>query len=330
MTDLVQRCEQASHRAAAWLSRQVRQDGSLGETDLAAYYKAPLLLQMSGYVREAHAVLGFITRAFGKADGDFATSPESKTADAALKQYPGYMNGWIIQAAQVMSRYDVSSCSYDWLRRFSYPNGAGGLDGPPGTGSGTTEILMTCHIGAVALTMGDTPTARAAGDALEMFWTAQPDARARLYLRFDEKARPLTGNNDGTGDELGVFEVIEAKAEGQLWFFAGYAIAFLTLLYRATEKPDTLELAKDYAGFALRCPHLPREHYAHKVAWGAALLAEATGEAQYRDLAERITTTLVDAQTDDGDWLPEQPRVTRLDQSAELGLRLGEIAAYLR
>ncbi len=330
MTDLADRCEQASRRAAAWLAKQVRQDGSLGETDLAAYYKAPLLLQMSGHGREAHAVLGFIEREFGRADGDFSTSPESKTADTALQQYPGYMTGWIVQAAQVMSRYDVSLSSYDWLGRFAYPNGAGGLDGPPGTGSGTTELLMTCHIGAVALTMGDVRTARAAGEALRLFWTAQPDAGARLYLRFDANARPLTGNNNGTEDELGIFEVIEAGAEGQLWFFAGYAIAFLTQLYRATKHPETLDLARDYAGFALRCPHLPREHFAHKVAWGAALLAEATGDAPYRDLAERITEMLVDAQTDTGDWLPEQPRVARLDQSAELGLRLGEIGAYLR
>ena len=327
MKDLALACETASSRAAKWLAMQVQPDGSLGETDLAAYYKAPLLLQMSGHPRKAHAVLGFIAQKFGRTDGDFATSPRNKTADAGLKQYPGYMNGWIVQAAQAMSRYDLSYRGYDWLKRFAHSDGAGGLDGPPGTGHDTVELLMTCHIGAVALAMGDRATACAAGEALHVFWRVQPDSDGRFYLRLDKHRRPLTGND---ADNLAVFRVIEAKAEGQLWFFIGYPIAFLTLLYRATGTAGYLDLAEEYAGFALRCPALPREHYAHKVAWGAALLADATGEAKYRDLAARITETLVGAQADAGDWLPDQPRATRLDQSAELGLRLGEIGAYLR
>ena len=330
MKDLALRCQKASNRAAKWLAEQVQPDGSLGETDLAAYYKAPIVLQMSGHTRQAHAVLGFIARTFGRADGDFATSAQNKTADAGLKQYPGYMNGWIIQAAQAMSCYDLSYRGYDWLRRFAHPDGAGGLDGPPGTRSDTVELLMTCHIGAVALAMGDRSTACAAGEALQVFWRVQPDSDERFYLRLDKRRRPLTGNHDGNHDDLAVFRVIEAGAEGQLWFFVGYPIAFLTLLYRATGTTGYLGLAREYAGFALRCPALPREHYAHKVAWGAALLAEVTGETKYRDLAARITEMLVGTQADAGDWLPDQPRVTRLDQSAELGLRLGEIGAYLR
>jgi hypothetical protein len=326
MKDLAFRCHKASSRAARWLAEQVQEDGSLGETDLAAYYKAPILLQMSGHTEQAHAVLGFIARTFGRAEGDFATSPQNKTADPALAQYPGYLNGWIIQAAHYMGCYNLSYQGYAWLRRFAHPDGAGGLDGPPGTGGDTVELLMTCHIGAVALVMGDRPVACAAGNALQVFWNAQPAIDARLYLRLDKLRRPLTEDH---GD-MAILRVVEANAEGQLWFFTGYPIAFLTLLYHATSKSGYLDLAKEYADFALHCPALPREHYAHKVAWGAALLADATGETKYRDLAARITETLVGTQTEAGDWLSEQPRVTRLDQSAELGLRLGEIGAYLR
>jgi hypothetical protein len=81
-----------------------------------------------------------------------------------------------------------------------------------------------------------------------------------------------------------------------------------------------------YFGFARRCgDHLVNEHFAHKVAWGAAELARATGNPDHLGLSTRITERLIVAQAANGTWMSGQPMHTRLDQSTEVAIWLLEI-----
>jgi hypothetical protein len=326
----------AASRAAAiagadWLEAQIDPvTGSFGADafDLAAYYKAAAAMHLVGRPRLAYKLLDFIASSFLQPDGDLLTAPGLRTNDPVLSQYPGYMNGWVILGAQRSGRFDVSRRAYDFFRGYQDPaSGASVLVGP--YFSGTTsqrELLMTAHLGVNALYMGEMDIAEAAGWALVDFYDIQPDPNERIYLRTDATGALVTS----FPPEIAGLCVVEASQTGQSWFFVGYPIAYLTLLHQATGEARFLKYARKYAEFALRCgTRLTSEHYGHKVGWGAALLARATGKKRYRKLAEAVAQSLLATQAPDGGWLPGQARVTRLDQSAEVVQWLLEIGSLL-
>ena len=84
--------EQAADRAVTWLAARLEDDGSYGDDigDLACYYKSPYLFQLSGRAREAARIMGFIDRRFRQQDGDFVTSADQKSDNAAFNEYWAY------------------------------------------------------------------------------------------------------------------------------------------------------------------------------------------------------------------------------------------------
>jgi hypothetical protein len=313
----------AGHRAVQWLAGRIGADGSLGAEcgDLACCYKLPYLMQLAGRPAEAHRLLDWIRYRFLRSDGDFLTSDTEKTLDPVLARYPGYMNGWIAMAAHKLGRFDLSYPAWTYLRRswnpalraFAIASDRGGA-----------EVLMTAHLGLNALYLGERGLAEQAGLALKRFLKVQPSPETRFFLRMVE---PGAVQTDFPAEAAGL-HVIAADQPGQAWFFIGYPMAFLAHLYRATGESEHLSTARGYLEFAGRCaPHLVGEHFAHKVAWGAAELASVTGDAAPRALSTEIAGHLIAAQETDGGWMAGQPVHTRLDQSAEVAIWLLEIAA---
>ncbi len=316
---IAESCYQAALRGADWLEGQLDETGSFGPEaqDLAAYYKAPAAMHRAGRTRAAVRLLEHVRATYQQPDGDFLTRPGLKTDDPVLSQYPGYMNGWLTMGAHLSGRFDVSLRGWAFFRDYRDPSsGASVLEGPWSEGTTSPrEMLMTAHLGLAALYLGELPVAMAAGEALLRFLEVQPAPTERLYLRVDGAGAPVTS----FPAEAAFFHVVEASSAGQGWFFVGYPIAFLSLLYGATSDARHLEGARSYADFTLRCgERLTSEHFGHKVGWGAALLARATGLARYRILAEAVALNLLATQASDGGWLPTEPRVSRLDQSAEV------------
>jgi hypothetical protein len=183
---------------------------------------------------------------------------------------------------------------------------------------------MTAHLGLNALYLGESGLAEDAGRALQRFVALQPSPETRFFLRMVGAGALQT---DFPAEAAGL-HVIAADQPGQAWFFIGYPMAFLARLYRATGASEHLSTARGYLEYAERCaPHLVGEHFAHKVAWGAAELASVTGDSTPRALSAEITRNLITAQESDGGWMAGQPMHTRLDQSAEVAIWLLEIAA---
>lgn len=101
-------------------------------------------------------------------------------------------------------------------------------------------------------------------------------------------------------------------------------------LYQATGNGLYLETAKGYLDFALSCDNNIRTFYfSHKVAWGAAIMAQLTGENKYVELSKDIADYLLSIQEHDGGWLTDQPAHTSFDQTAEIGIWLREMTASL-
>jgi len=330
MSDALARaCRRTAERGIQWILGQLLEDGSFGQraTDLAAYYKLPMALMLTGRLKDAHRVLDHIVATFARSDGDFGTEEETRTADPVLAQYPGYMTGWIALAAMRMGRFDVAMPAYEWLRGFHEPKTGGALlSGPDGDEDDPISTLMTAHLGYAALSFGDTTVAADCGRALGDMFDAQPEPDKRLMLRMTRDGGFLEPESP---DDVPL-HAVEAGPDDQAFFFVGYPIAFLTQLYRATGDKGALETARRYADFALACGQaMEVNHFAHKVGWGMGLLQRATGDARHGALARAIAEHLIDEQGEDGGWLEDDPLASRLDQSAEVCIWLTELSALI-
>ena len=317
--------KQAANRALAWLTSQVADSGSLGPdgSDLACYYKLPYLMQLAGRVVETHRLLDFISANFQRPNGDFATSERQKTADPVLSLYPGYINGWIAIAAHKTGRFEISLPAWEYLLGFHDPQSGGfTLQRAEDGNESHVEVLMTAHLGMAALYFGDLQRAMGAGRVLQQFLDLQPDIGHRFLLRMAQGGRLQT---DFPAEAAGL-HVIDADQPGQAWFFIGYPMAFLARLYLATGESGFLSGAVRYFDFARRCgERLIAEHFAHKVAWGAAELGRASGDPEHLALSVQIADRLLAAQDASGSWLADQAECTRFDQSAEVAIWLLEI-----
>ena len=320
----------AALRAVDRLAARIGPDGALGEdcTDLACVYKLPYLMQLAGRPAEAQRLLEHVRTRFLRPDGELRTSDAIKTADPVLALYPGYIDGWIAMAAQRIGRFDLSYPLWRRLRGFWSPALDGFTIEPVSVSTDTAIEVLTCaHLGLAALYLGEPDLARGAGRALKRFLDLQPSPESRFYLRIAGDGKLQT---DFPAEAAGL-HVIQADEPGQAWFFIGYPMAFLVRLSRATGEAAHLATARGYFAFAERCARrMVAEHFAHKVAWGAAELAAATGEAAAHALSAEIARHLVAAQGSDGTWLADQPLHTRIDQSAEVAIWLLEIASLAR
>jgi hypothetical protein len=320
-------CRRAALRTVERLGADIASDGSLGEgcQDLACFYKLPYLMQLAGRAQQAHRLLDCIGDRFLSPDGDFLTSDGFKTADPVLALYPGYINGWVAMGAHKVGRFDLSFPAWNHLRGFWNTDlGGFAIDPGPGAANANIEVLMCAHLGLVALYLGDLGLATGAGRALQKFLSLQPAPQERLFLRMTGDAKLQT---EFPAEAAGL-HVVEAAQPAQAWFFVGYPMAFLARLFRATGEQQHLDAARGYFDFARRgAPRMVGEHFAHKVAWGAAELASLTGDAAHWRLAAEISERLIAAQDPDGVWMADQPAHTRMDQSAEVATWLLEIAA---
>jgi hypothetical protein len=320
--------KQSADRAVEWLVHHLQNDGSydLANNDLAGYYKSPYLFYLSGQGEIANKLLTYIKKTFMRDNGDFTTSPEIKSENAVLCEYWAYINGWITLTAQKMGRFDIAYPAYQYLKTFHHPTHGGFTTTKPyGQADNVVDILMTAHLGLTALHFGEIEIAKHAGHFLAQFRFLQPNSSA-FYLRISHDSQIIT---DFPADSA-LFFVVNSEQPNQAYFMLGYPIAFLGKLYQATGELLFLETAKNYLDDALCCENNIRTFYfSHKVAWGAAIIANLTQDKQYLELATDIADYLVSIQDKSGGWLLDEAPYISFDQTAEIALWLREISAEL-
>ncbi|WP_322757062.1 hypothetical protein [Synechococcus sp. CBW1107] len=334
-TELVARCGIAAGRTVEWIAALMESSDGLGD-DLVGHYKAPYLMQLAGRPRQARLLLDDIAARFQQSNCDFLSGPHLRTADPVLAGYPAYMTGWIAMAAHKVGRFDLSLPAWRFLQRFwshdppgftlqPRPNPAATEPDDDGGPAGAVLELLTCaHLGLVSLYLGELERARGAASTLQRFLDLQPSPSSRFYLRMTPEERLQT---EFPAEAAGL-HVVDAGQPGQAWFFLGYPMAFLCRLNQATGEPVPLATARAYGVFAEACaPRMVGEPLAHKVAWGCAELAAATGDTAPRSLSVAIVRQLLKDQNADGTWLPEAPLSTRIDQSVEIAIWLLEVSA---
>jgi rhamnogalacturonyl hydrolase YesR len=131
-------------------------------------------------------------------------------------------------------------------------------------------------------------------------------------------------------DQMALFFQVSLTQPNQAYFMIGYPIAFLGKLYLATQNDAYLQTAKGYLDVALGCHEMISQCYlSHKVAWGAAIMANITHDHKYANLSIKIADYLLTIQQEQGLWLKNTPAHTCFDQTAEIAIWLREIITEL-
>lgn len=325
----LEKYDESAEKAVNWLRSHLKDDGSYAanSNDLAMYYKSPYLFYLSGQAEAANRILNYIKNNFMRENGDFTTQGDSKSENGALSEYWGYINGWIAIASQKIGRFDIAYRASQYLQLFYNPDQGGFTTAQPyGMGENVVDVLTTAHLGLLNLYFGKLEKAKQAGNLLQKFISIQPDINQGFYLRLDGNGKLVTQ----FPTDSAVLFFVSAKQPYQAYFMIGYPIAFLGKLYQATGEAGYLDSAKTYLDFALSCHESIRSfHFSHKVAWGAAIIANLTKDAKYFDFSTSIADYLLSIQDAEGCFLKEEQAHSSFDQTAEIAIWLKEISVEL-
>lgn len=303
--------------------------GSLGEqvTDLAAYYKLPMLLITAGKKTHALNVLKYIESKFMNESGDFLTKDGLKSIKPEYNDYWCYQNSWLVRAAQRLKQEALFNRGYNYLSLSYLENKSGFYTNNFGANNQITDVFTASYHGLISLERKNINVSLAAGDYLCEAINRQPNLDEIFYLRFDEKLEPIIKFDD----EKSVFYAVKKTHEEQLYFMIGYPSAYLALLYQETNNEKYLSAAKAYLDFALTChENIFKSDFSHKIAWAASIIYPLTREKKYLSAIEKITSHFISKQSDNGMWYPDQDLNTSYDQSAEIACWFLEIADNLR
>jgi len=292
----------AIEKCMRWLLTQQNPDGSFAPSEKApvAFYKVPRALVMAGYGKEAQKFLDVVQRESLQPNGDFAGK-----GGTFHEAHWTYANCWFVWASQVLSRFDMAYRGMRYLLSHRDPNTGGYCARRPyetGDDDRQEDILSTAFTSFIGLHMGLVEEARQAAGFLERLFERQSDIENRLYLRMTPAGELIT--EVPPGDPEPRHYVIEAAGGGQLYYFVGAAIAFLTKLYTITNNEPHLQLAENFLRFATRCHEdVYGTDAAGKICLGCTHLYRITGNEEYRAIAARIADYLVEDQHVEGYWM---------------------------
>lgn len=325
---LQQSLKTAALKTVHFLERQMDDDGAYGAdaTDLACYYKSPMLFYLAGRRDLAGQVLSQIKQRFMTDEGDFVTSEGVKSVKGEYVEFWCYTNGWITRAARQLARSDIDALSYEYLMRFYVGENQGFLANSLDRNSGITDVITVAHHGLINLERGNLKVAISAGNYLCDVFAIQPDLQKGFYLRRSVDGGLLTDFESA----LSPFYFVSKREPEQLYFMIAYPCAYLALLYQSTQDVRYLESAKAYLDFALSSHQgVYRCKFSHKLAWAASIVYSITGEEPYLEAVERIITYFMEMQSEEGMWFLSDDVNVAYDQSAEIAAWFFDIANYL-
>ncbi|HZQ37829.1 MAG TPA: GMC family oxidoreductase N-terminal domain-containing protein [Dehalococcoidia bacterium] len=288
----------ARDRGADYLEFRQRADGLVGDESagLGGFYKATYALAAAGRSRAAGRMVHWLREHAATPEGDFAGAwHRGGLADV----YP-YGNAWIAAGLLRAGAFDLCGRALDFLATLQDPR-SGGLrtrvdrEGP----EVRQEVMSSAMAGIAALIGGRLEIADGVARFLRTILAAQPRPAEMLCHVYTPADGVITQFPE---QRAGEFAVI-ASLPRQAYFMYGIGAAFMTGYAFARDDHAALE---DAAAFLLPAHHATAAMYetaqVGKVAWGAALLAGASGDALQRDLALRAAGALLAQQNPDGSW----------------------------
>ncbi len=332
-TDLLTRVQAAKRHGAAFLLEHIESDGRIADATggRVTWYRFPWALAVAGEAAAASAVLSWIERCGLGADGAFHGGLAwDATANQTLNTYPETI---LAYGAVLLRRFDIARRAMDFASGFQDARSGGIHMTRERNAAGEPQLLFpTAQFGMSSVITGRLDAARATGEWFARLWDAQPELPGRIYTIW-------SGDGLLTSVPAGIDRrhvVQEAQQPLQLFYNGGIAASFLTQLFMATGETRWLDYARAYQQFSIdSCAAQFETKQVCKSAWGAGLLALATGEEIWAPWIERMGAWFVDGQEADGGWSntkalePEPPLRHRLEITAEFVVHLDTVIAAL-
>jgi hypothetical protein len=327
-------------KATDWLLTLQRENGSFGlyANDLRSYSKIPALLEATGYLQAANRTADWLKGNYLYPDGDFrGKDRKSELATFAKYRYL-YPNGWIVAALQRLGRFDLSVPGLKYILTFQNKT-YGGIYSQTSPKHkpivGRMDLASTCSAGIAMLYCGKFAEAEKSGDFLLELLQSQPDPQNRLFTSFYVKTGIVTEFPDEDASNL----VVQTDRTNQAYWFPGFAMGFLSMLFLATGNNQYINAAEQFYQFFCQCKEDRFQSYASgKVAWGCSLLYRLTGDKKYQETSLRIANFIVDTQLPEGTWinkpfyqrLEDQPFTLTVDLTVEMAYWLCQMASEIR
>lgn len=284
-----------------WLISQQNDDGAMQplEHSIATYHKVPLAYGIMGQIDRGARLTTWIEENELDDEGDFVghfPRPPLQT------RFYLWANSWLICGAQRLGHFSISIPALDFLLTLQHPESGGFLATGPEAGlNDRQDGLSTAAAGLACLWGGQIKEAEAAGQFLLWLWNNQPGgAAARLYFVV-EQTDQIVADFD---EELAPYFAVHVSHPQQWYHVPALAAGFLILLSEATGESVYLDGAHQYLQFVDSCG---ADRYTSDksgfVGWAAAIGFQATANANYERIVEKVGDGLLAGQLDNGSWL---------------------------
>ena len=323
--------DEAIKRTSAWADALVTGQGVSGCSEsLKAHYKAPYCMSRVGNVVGAVHILRHLVSRFSN-DGRFDRGVANR------QPWVGgtYSNAWVAAAAFELGLHDIATHTLDAIERSIHPD----IGAPPNLPAQQDETTFY-DAGSVSraiesfLNAGRVEPAVRLGLFLKTMFDTQPiDAKVVTWAR-DWKGALFSPANQGQNKPT---LMIELGANGQCYWFLGFAIRCFARLYRIDRWVGWLDTANRIRSWLDRCSDDKTANITNaKLGWGTAEMYAVTGDERWSSYAVKVIDWLVTRQTPQGIWVrpefssaAEQPTDVSMDTSIERMYYLQEMSRAL-
>ncbi len=287
--------------AAGWMAGQVDENGALPcKGDLGAYYKCVYPLRMAGYSLQASRMLECIMHLHYRNDGDLRNSDEQKASGNYTSHFSQvYPNGWIIQGAFLLGRFDIVRKLLKGVMDNYYDEEMGTFRSSCRPRVEQFDVNSAATALEVFL-LTDIEKAKRAADFLLRLLYNQPDPENWFYSRVRKPFTYITTPDPRSA----TYSAIRIGEEKQALWFLGLPCAALVQLYDYTGEARYLEAAERFFATFLSVGE-PAYCWitSGKSAWAAAMLYRITREKRYLTTLRTLTDFLISLQQEEGFFL---------------------------
>lgn len=296
---IVRELDRLARKATDWILDQQDPSGVIGDPAYGyKYYRGPWALALMGEQAAALSLCRWIRLNLargGRIEGEMRL----------LDDGWAYRDSALIVGAHMLHQYDLSLGLIDSMIAWQDPISGGFANDRRVDGSGSDEmdIPYAAGPGFALLATGRLQEARRVASFLETVYEAQSELPERFYCFWSRtEQQPILESSPAFQQRF----VVESQSDRmQRWTIGGIAAAFLGRLYLAEPKPAYLDLARRYQQFSMASTEAQFKYPSVcKSSWGAAILYQITGEAQYRSWLHRMARWYADTQEADGWWHP--------------------------
>ena len=307
----------AAARTMRWATALLGADGFAGaQRSVLGLYKAPIGLLAVGDACLAACALRIAQRQFHR-DGDFHAHAGNPTPI----RLRSYRNAWLAWGAHALGAYDLSVPAFDRLERGLHPQFHGSVDDDEAdVASSHYPAGGTAKVANALLAAGRVEAALRAGSFLKALVDEQPAQAKRVLLARDPSGRLIDPDLSGLKDGREYF-AFDLRAPGQVCWIFGLILRVFAQLHRVTPAAGWLDSAQRIHGWLMRADTSLYSNVTNgKLAWGAAEMYGATGQAHWLALTRRIGAWVLAEQGADGIWVRRPQYASASNQPMEVSL----------